>query len=120
MITYQHLLSSIDSPAPTGACFIALADGQVVATLGLRLREPGAYVNSLYVAPNFQGQGIGRELLRQAAELSVKVGKTTLGLAVHEQNLPARRLYKSLGFRAHEFGQQDGYLRYVAFLPLPQ
>ena len=118
MITYQHLISRIDSQAPTGACLIALAHGQVVATLGLRLREPGAYVNSLYVDPSYQKMGIGRELLRRAMQLSYEGGKTTIGLAVHELNGPARKLYKSLGFRPHEFGQQDGYLRYVAFLPV--
>jgi len=119
MITYQNFITKIDADAPTGACLLALAEGQVVATLGLRLREPGGYVNSLYVDPAYQGQGIGRELLRRAGQLSQEMGKTTLGLAVHECNVAARQLYNSLGFRPHDWGTQDGYLRYVAFLPLP-
>lgn len=117
MITYQQLVTTIDSPVPTGASLLALADGQVVGALGLRLREPGGYVNSLYVEPAYQGQGIGRELLRRAAALSYAHGKETLGLAVHGENLPAWKLYESLGFRPHDWGHQDGYVRLVAFLP---
>lgn len=117
-IEYRHLISRIDATHPTGACLVALCAGEVVATLGLRLREPGAYVNSLYVDAAYQQQGIGRQLLLRAAELSYEMGKSTLGLAVHEANLPARKLYKALGFRPHEWGEQEGYIRYVAFLPL--
>ena len=118
IIEYQHLISRIDSPAPTGACFVALVGGQVVASLGLGLREPGGYVNSLYVEPAYQRQGIGRELLLRAAKLCEAQGKTTLGLAVYEDNAPARQLYESLGFRPH--AHPDDYCRYLAFLPLAQ
>ena len=117
-VDYRHLVSRIDADEPTGACLVALLGGEVVATLGLRLREPGGYINSLYVEPTFQGKGIGRRLVLRAAELSYRYGKTTLGLAVHHDNAPARKLYESLGFRPHDWGHHDGYTRYVAFLPL--
>jgi ribosomal protein S18 acetylase RimI-like enzyme len=117
VIRYCTLLSTIDSDQPTGANIIALDGDQLVASLGLRLREPGGYVNSLFVAPTHQGQGIGRQLLEEAARVSQEHQKPTLGLAVHDNNLVAQKLYKRLGFRPYDT-LSEGYTQYVAMLPL--
>ena len=116
-VYYTELISRIDSDQVTGACLVALCGGDVVGSLGLRLRGPGAYVNSLYVHSQHRGRGIGRRLLLRAAELSENYGKGTLGLAVHDENAPAQQLYRGLGFRPHEVGN-EGYQHYIALLPL--
>ena len=73
---------------------VAVAAGDPVAYLGL----DGAEILHLYVAPGFQGRGIGGRLLREA------VAAVPDGLALHafERNHAARRFYERHGFRAAE------------------
>ena len=99
-LAFDILESCIDSEQVTGACLTATVDGRLVASLGLRLREPGGFVHSLFVRPEYRGMGIGEALLRLAAEVAQDHGKPTLGLSVHHDNAPAQRLYQRLGFRA--------------------
>ena len=117
MIQYRTLISNIDSPSATGANIVALDGDQLVASLGLRLGEPGGFINSLFVAATHRGQGIGRDLVQLAAHLAMTHGKPTIGLSVCDQNHDAQGLYKSLGFRPFS-RVHDGYQQYVAMLPL--
>jgi len=55
------------------------------------------WVNQLYVAPQFQRRGIGRDLLAIA-----KRGNASLQLWVFEVNEPAIRFYQQQGFRIVE------------------
>ncbi len=100
VVDFDILESQIDSEYVTGACLIAMVDGRLVASLGLRLREPGGFVHSLFVLPEYRGRGIAEELLRLAGAVAADHGKPTLGLSVHQDNAPAQRLYQRLGFRA--------------------
>ena len=117
LIQYRALISQIDSDKPTGACIVALHEGRLVGTLGLRLSAPGGFINSLYVEPEYQGHRIGRQLIQQAADICQEHDKPTLGLAVSDDNLGAQRLYKSLDFLPHEYGN-EGYTKYITSLPL--
>lgn len=76
--------------------WVALTAGQVVAVLAMQ----GSYVDRLYVDPEHQGCGIGRQLLAHARHLSPQ----GLELHTHQQNRGARRLYESEGFHAVNFG----------------
>ncbi|MBW4522370.1 MAG: GNAT family N-acetyltransferase [Scytolyngbya sp. HA4215-MV1] len=65
---------------------------------------------SLYIAPNYQRQGIGRYLLATAIERCPSLGiKTLLGF-IFAANQPSLRLFKQLQF------QQWGYLPAIAEL----
>jgi ribosomal protein S18 acetylase RimI-like enzyme len=119
MIEYKTLISRIDCDQPTGANIIALVDGQLVGSLGLRLREPGGFINSVFVLDDYRGQGIGSTLIRMAAQVSQAHGKLTLGLSVSDGNPRAQELYQTLGFRPHAWGH-EGYTQYLAFLPMAQ
>ena len=55
-------------------------------------------INNVAVAPFFRGQGIGRRLVAALVEQAKSLSLTELTLEVRESNLPARRLYESLGF----------------------
>ena len=66
----------------TVAGFIAFAEG---------------WVHHLYVAPEFQGRGVGTTLLEVA-----KRANPSLQLWVYEVNEPAIRFYEKQGFRAVE------------------
>jgi ribosomal protein S18 acetylase RimI-like enzyme len=119
-VDFQVLVSQIDSDLPTGANIIALWDGQLVASLSLRLREPGGFVNSLFVLPDYRGQGLAEQLLRLAAVVASEHGKPTIGLSVSRDNVTAQRLYHRLGFRPFLPTPGNDSTTWVAMLPLKE
>ena len=70
-----------------GLCLVSRVDADV------------AHVTQLCVSPRRRGYGLGRMLLRHAATQLAHKGIHAITLTVTEANLPARRLYESLGFR---------------------
>ncbi len=72
---------------PAGAAFVAIHDGI-------------AMLHALAVPQPLRRAGVGRNLLRHAADWAAKNGAHRLGLAVTAANLPARALYASLGMQA--------------------
>ncbi|MEM1172105.1 MAG: N-acetyltransferase family protein [Cyanobacteria bacterium P01_H01_bin.35] len=65
---------------------------------------------SIYVAPKYKGQGIGKKLLSEAIYRSPKLGiKTLLGL-IFAHNIPSLSLFNKFGFK------RWGYLPKVADL----
>ena len=64
---------------------------------------PSAGIETLNVAPEYRGKGIGRGLLT-AAEKDVKnKGKYIITLEVSSKNIPAIRLYEKCGFSPREY-----------------
>jgi ribosomal protein S18 acetylase RimI-like enzyme len=58
----------------------------------------GSFLDNLHVAPQLTGQGIGRQLLSEAAARLLRSGsRTGLYLWVLEQNHRARRFYEKAG-----------------------
>ncbi|MCX4646664.1 GNAT family N-acetyltransferase [Streptomyces sp. NBC_01446] len=78
-------------------------DGAVVGTLWVALRGESAYVYDVEVAAEHRGHGHGRSLMLLAEAESHAAGVARLGLNVFAGNIPAVRLYESLGYRATEF-----------------
>lgn len=76
-------------------CWVAADDGTVVAMMSL---TPG-WVDQLYVAPGWQGQGIGRQLLELA---KARASADGLQLWTFQVNERARRFYQGNGFIAVE------------------
>lgn len=56
------------------------------------------YIDTLAVWPEHRGKGIARALLHGATERAREAGKVP-GLLVEKENVRARRLYESVGFR---------------------
>ena len=89
---------------------------------------PGSYVADLLaiaVAPPFQGQGIGRRLLRYAIHVARLAGRTNavseIRLTVADSNRAGRRLFATAGFRVLDdhHGCYDGGQRAIRMhLPL--
>jgi ribosomal protein S18 acetylase RimI-like enzyme len=71
---------------------VAVAGGKVIAFCG-RTQET---VKGLYVDPDWQGRGIGRELLARAETILRSEGSTMI---VIESSLSAEAFYVSCGFR---------------------
>ena len=80
---------------------VLLADDVGIAALD-RKSERAWLLDLLYVRPSARGRGLGRELLRAAAEHVQEQGAEMLALEVLESNKGARRLYDRLGFRTVE------------------
>ena len=57
------------------------------------------HITQICVAPQAQGKGLGRELLRRSIEALALGGCGEVGLTVTASNAPAVKLYESMGFR---------------------
>jgi len=95
----------LESVSPDDHLFVAVVDGQVVGMAGLqvgarKLRHTGSI--GMMVHDQFQGRGIGRELLEMLLHLADNfLGLTRVELEVYPDNTRAIRLYESSGFE-HE------------------
>jgi ribosomal protein S18 acetylase RimI-like enzyme len=102
---------------PAGELTALLAgDGpDAVAVLRFRpdLWRPGldCYLEELYVVPERRGQGLGRAVMEAALEHARGAGATGMHLGTSEDDVVARALYESLGFR-HREGGPDGPVNY--------
>lgn len=74
-------------------------DGSPVAVLFICRRGWTSRVGGMAVAPEARRIGLGRRVMRDAIEQARARRDRTLLLEVIEQNTPAVKLYKSLGFR---------------------
>jgi ribosomal-protein-alanine N-acetyltransferase len=66
-----------------------------------------AYLQTLEVAPEFQRQGVGRELLGLSEESACRAGAIQVWLHVDEQNEAALRLYETNGYLRE--GRKENY-----------
>jgi ribosomal protein S18 acetylase RimI-like enzyme len=93
----------IRSTVNGGDVSIIVANRRPVGWLQLQDADDALYLHQLYIAPEYQGRGIGTRLiesiLRRAREMAVPVH-----LWVVRNNDHARRLYQRLGF---EMVEQD-------------
>ncbi len=78
--------------------------GYAVLTLGLSLEFGGrdAYIDEIYLRPNFRGQGIGRRTISFLEAASRQLGVNALHLEVERENLPAQAFYDKIGFKDHQ------------------
>lgn len=73
---------------------VALRAGEVVGALAYALEGETIDLDRLIVAPSVHRQGIGRLLMRAALALAPRAV-----VATGRDNVPAKALYESLGFR---------------------
>jgi ribosomal protein S18 acetylase RimI-like enzyme len=101
-----------------GDTLVLLAGEPAVGVAVLRLRgaiwSPGleCYLAELYVVPEQRRQGVGRALIEAALEQARARGAETIDIGVDEPDVPARRLYESMGF-SNRAGGSDGPVMYV-------
>jgi [ribosomal protein S18]-alanine N-acetyltransferase len=105
LVTLEEILFPGDSPWTAAMFWSELAAGhhyrvlreqdRVVGYAGLARTDEEAEVQTIGVAPDHQGHGLGRVLLR---DLLAHAGARTVFLEVRTDNDPAIRLYESEGF----------------------
>lgn len=92
-----------DSPAFTA--LIAESDGRFAGlclffpSFSTWRGERGVYVQDLFVAPAFRGQGVAERLLRRLAAMTRRSGGRYIRLSVDADNVAAQRFYGKAGFR---------------------
>lgn len=93
--------------------YVLMDEGQAVVGFGQVLPRPAdtVHLGRIILAPEQRGQGLGRELcerLIQVAYASSHPRRITLNVYCH--NVPAVRLYTSLGFKVRtEDAVEDSY-----------
>ncbi|WP_241095532.1 MULTISPECIES: ribosomal protein S18-alanine N-acetyltransferase [unclassified Leucobacter] len=90
--------------------YLALEDaatGQIAGYAGLLAVGTEGDVQTIAVAPEYQGQGAGRRLMLELLAAARECGVRELFLEVRADNPVARTLYTSLGFA--EIGLRPGY-----------
>ncbi|MBD1846020.1 N-acetyltransferase [Cyanobacteria bacterium FACHB-63] len=112
-VTVESRLDWFHSYSSQYPLWVLERDNAIAGWLGLKLYYGRAAYQStaefsLYVAPEFQRQGIGQTLLSYAIEQAPKLGINTLIAVVFAENQPSVTLLKKFGF------EQWGYLPQVA------
>lgn len=93
--------------SPHDHCLVAECDGKIVGAVWVRLMDDYGHLDdqtpslaiSLY--PDYRGQGIGTQLLRQMMELLRQEGYAQVSLSVQKVNY-ALRMYQKAGFEIVE------------------
>jgi L-amino acid N-acyltransferase YncA len=83
---------------------VALVDGQVVGWSALapvsdRCAYAGVAEDSIYVAPEAEGRGVGRALLAAVVASAEQGGIWTVQTGIFPENQPSVRLHEACGFR---------------------
>ncbi len=88
--------------------YVAEFERQIVGTFALILvgglshgARDSCIVEDVCVAPDMQGTGIGKRMMRFAMEICASGGCYKLVLSSHVSRSNAHRFYESLGFRKH-------------------
>ena len=114
-ISVEQLARQLADGPPNSYVLGALADGALVGVVSLmRYLRPKvahkAMLGGMYVAPEFQGSGVGGALLTATFDLARTLpGLETLTLAVTAGNAAARALYLRAGFIG--YGVEPRYIR---------
>ncbi|MGH9461030.1 MAG: GNAT family N-acetyltransferase, partial [Vicinamibacteria bacterium] len=98
---------SLLSDANLGSAWVFEADstlvGYVVLTLGYSLEYRGrdAFLDELYVTPDWRGRGLGRRALEVVDSACSRLGVNALHLEVENDKSGAIALYRKWGFAEH-------------------
>ena len=79
---------------------VALLGDDVIGYCGYWEIVGEGHITNVAVHPDYQGQGLGSQLLRRLIEYAVQAGIDSFTLEVREDNVPAIKLYEKYGFTA--------------------
>ena len=105
---------------------VAVLDGKVVGNFsfgpcrGDFVDDSCYHLYAIYIDPDFQGRGIGRQLMAYAEAQAREQGKARMILKVFAKNEGSRRFYEACGCRKdgrgrvrRDYGRRLRVLRYV-------
>jgi ribosomal protein S18 acetylase RimI-like enzyme len=94
----------------TGKGYKAVFEGQIVGCAYLYLNKSSGYIFNVNVNQANRRQGVGRQLMNRLEDITKAHNRPLLALQVEDSNIPAKRLYEQLGYRAYHphFLRTDG------------
>lgn len=100
----KHYLES------NGEFLIVLDDDKIVGMGAFRkISSNDAEIKRMRVAPEYQGQGIGKMILTKLVESAINKGYSTLILETSDKQIAANALYRNYGFVGIKQEIIDGY-----------
>lgn len=88
---------------------VARAGDKVVGHGGMHVVWEDAHVTNVAVLPQYRGQGIGEQLMRDLMTRAAARGAQRITLEVRAFNTPAQNLYRKLGFVTRPGAVRKGY-----------
>ncbi len=82
----------------TGGLKVVALDPDAVGLVAASSRPTGLYLYSMWVRDTHRGRGVGEALVKTVLEWAAEEGWKIVQLRVWDDNLPARKLYRRLGF----------------------
>lgn len=89
------------------SCWACEHDGAMIGYAVLMMVLDEAHILNISIAREFQGCGLGRQLLEHIIDVARSHGGQTMFLEVRPSNKAALRLYEAMGF--NEFSVRKGY-----------
>ena len=103
-ISFENSINSKDT-----IFIVAEKDNKIIGYLGMYLFLEDADISNVAVEKEYRRQHIGRELLEYILSEAKSRGVKNVALEVRETNVPAIRLYESMGFK--EVGIRKNYYK---------
>lgn len=106
--TEEMLAAALFGPSPVASCQVAEIDGEIAGfalwyvTFSTWKGRPGMWLEDLFVRPSARGQGVGRALLAELAQVCVQRDYARFEWWVLDWNVDAHGFYRSLGARAED------------------
>ncbi|MER9330909.1 GNAT family N-acetyltransferase [Mesorhizobium sp. M0488] len=91
--------------------FVALGGDRIVGCVFALERTDSFYIGKLAVAPDRQGQGIGRRLMQTVEELALNRGKPAIELQTRIELTGNHAAFARLGFHETKRTAHEGYSR---------
>jgi len=105
-IPYDLLLSAdpsrelVDSYLKNGICYLAFIDNTIVGEIVLVPTGPSILeIMNVAVHEDYQGKGIGKQLIHKALEEAAKLGAATVEIGTGNSSIHQLKLYQQCGFR---------------------
>ena len=86
---------------------LVLEDERIIGYAGTWIILDEAQITNVAIVPEYRGQGIGSQLMKELICQVKARGATAMTLEVRPSNAPAIALYTSFGFR--DTGRRPGY-----------
>lgn len=91
--------------------WVAVADGEVAGYVVLEARPDHLLLENIAVRPQWQGRGVGRQLMALAEDRARAEGVDAVRLYTNEVMVENQRLYERLGYVETGRRSEDGFAR---------
>ncbi|TCZ81283.1 N-acetyltransferase [Paenibacillus albiflavus] len=90
----------VNSYLQKGICYLAYSDNTLIGEIVLVPTEPSTMeIMNVAVHEDYQGKGIGKQLIHKALEEAAKLGAATVEIGTGNSSIHQLKLYQQCGFR---------------------